>query len=100
MESITEHTEVLVPVAPSDKSGPMEGGSHFEMSHGKRLGLYWNRKPNGDVLLRRFGARLAERYETDAVWLEGKNDPARAAMAETLEEARLKCDAVLLALGD
>jgi len=108
MKLADNRIEVLVPIAPSDESGPSDesrvtaGGVPGRVLGGGRIGLFWNKKPNGDVLLERLGARLRERYgDTDVVWLAGKENPAQSAPAEAFEEAAtLKCDAVLVALGD
>ncbi|OGO21687.1 MAG: hypothetical protein A2144_13665 [Chloroflexi bacterium RBG_16_50_9] len=92
--------EVLVPVAPAE--APItDTGLRGHTIAGKRLGLFWNRKPNGDILLSRFGELLQERHsDTKIEWLQGKGDPAKGAPMSAIKEALKKCDAVILAAGD
>ena len=91
---------VLVPVAPA-KLAQVELCPRSRVLSGKRFGLFWNRKPNGDVLLSSFQELLKERYNNLTInWLEGKTDPAQPAPASSIKEASLKCDAVILATGD
>jgi hypothetical protein len=95
-----EFLEVLDPTAPAEVT-EVKANSKIDTPAGKRVGLFWNRKPNGDILLSRFGQLLQDRYpDIKIVRLEGKNDPAQGAPEEVLNEAAQKCDAVILASGD
>ncbi len=100
MENKFEILEVLDPVAPAEIHG-IKVGSKFDTLAGKRLGLFWNRKPNGDLLLSRFGELLKNHYPDIKVeWLEGKNDPAQSAPEIALNESSQKCDVIINAIGD
>ena len=101
MDRLSELIEIAVPLGVSRKNVMIRSRESNESLSGKRVGLLWNRKPNGDVLLRRLGKRLKERYpDIEVVWLGEKNDSARGAPTESLEEARRECDAAIVAVGD
>ena len=73
---------------------------------GKTLGLVWNTKPNGDVLLEEVGRVLTERYPTLNVASFCTSTPeARAASGTPPAEGRLESiaaevDAVIYASGE
>jgi hypothetical protein len=95
-----EQIEVLSPVAPA-KTTRAKLTPRSNIITGKRIGLFWNRKPNGDILLARFGELLKERITGVTIeWLEGKGNSSQAAPASAVKEALQKCDAVILAPGD
>jgi hypothetical protein len=92
--------EVLVPVAP-DETSRTDMADRSRTLEGKRVGLFWNRKPNGDVFLLRVGELLKERFKNITVEvLQGKGDPAQAAPDCAIAEALQKSDAVIMATGD
>jgi hypothetical protein len=68
----------------------------------KRIGLFWNTKPNGDVFLSQIGAALRERfYDAELVeWLPGKMVSNVGAAPEMLAEVAKRCDLVIGAVGD
>jgi hypothetical protein len=100
MEKHFDIIEVLNPVAPS-RTAEIRIGSKVDSIEGKRIGLFWNRKPNGDLVLSRIGDLLKNRYpDIEVGWLEGKNDPAQSAPEATLKEAGEKSDFVVLATAD
>lgn len=101
MENRLKILEIMVPVAQSSEDITKNGNTHVEKPGRKRIGLFWNRKPNGDVLLNRLGELLKGKHpDMEIVWLKGKSDPAREAPVEALNEASQKCDLVILAVGD
>ena len=92
--------EILDPVAPG-KLKQVQLAPRIKILSGKRLGLFWNRKPNGDVLLSRFSEILRARYKDVTIdWLQGKFDPAQKAPESAFKEAKEKYDGVILASGD
>jgi|WetSurSiteA1Bulk_404760.scaffolds.fasta_scaffold471213_1 hypothetical protein len=92
--------EVLLPVAPYEISRT-DMVCRPETLQGKTVGLFWNRKPNGNVFLLRVGERLKGQFkDVTVLFLQGKGDPAQAAPDSAIAEARKTCDAVILATGD
>ena len=95
-----KHLEIFDPIAPG-KLKKVQLSPRSKVLSGKRLGLFWNRKPNGDVLLSRFSEILKAYYQDITIeWLQGKGDPAQKAPYSALKEAQEKCDGVILASGD
>ena len=93
--------EVMVPVATSKTTSTEGSIKHIDSLDGKRVGLFWNTKPNGDVLLQTLEEGLRQQHaNTEFVWLPATSDTVRAAALVNLEEAKLKCDAVIVAVGD
>jgi hypothetical protein len=93
--------EIMVPMA-TGRVTKAEGAPGLKTLDGKRVGLFWNTKPNGDVFLLRIGERLKERFENIQLieFMPGKADSAIGAPAVALKEAATRCDAVLLSTGD
>ena len=95
-----EELEILDPVAPSELN-KINLTQRNNILNGQRIGLFWNRKPNGDVLLDKFADNLKKYYENiNIVWLQGKNDPGRKASSSSIDEVLDKCEIVFLAAGD
>ena len=66
---------------------------------GKRLGVLWNEKPNGDVLLSRLQGLLEKHYDLGSVLWRQKGS-AEKISTHTLEELANGSDFVLNALAD
>jgi len=100
MGNNNEILEILDPVAPA-RVTRIKASTNMDTIKGKRVGLFWNRKPNGDLLLSRFGELLKNRYTDIKIeWLPGKNDPAQSAPQEVLNESSRNCDVIIVATGD
>ncbi|MFC2001020.1 hypothetical protein ACFLUZ_00760 [Chloroflexota bacterium] len=67
---------------------------------GKVVGLLWNRKPNGDVLLDRLSQLLDEKYHLAQSVRCDKHVASMPATEEQLSELATKCDFVITAVGD
>ncbi|MFH1652256.1 MAG: hypothetical protein ABID87_09195 [Chloroflexota bacterium] len=93
--------ELLVPEAPV-KALRTDVAPGIEKIAGKRVGLFWNLKPNGEVFLLRAGERLRERFPDISLqeFLPGKPDMTRGASPAALKEVAEKCDVVILSTGD
>jgi len=93
--------ELLVPTSPG-RVLRTETAVRIKTFDGKRVGLFWNTKPNGDVFLRRVGERLKERFKDVKIveFLPGKRDATTAAPGIAIKEAAEKCDVVVLSSGD
>ena len=66
----------------------------------KMLGFLWNKKPNGDILLRRIEERLSERFHFAGTGWHTKPAAENSADAATIEELARTSDLVINALGD
>jgi hypothetical protein len=68
---------------------------------GKRVGLYWNTKPNGDVFLSRLAELIEEKFGITIVsFFPGKADTSQAISEAVLNKIRDTCDVVVLATAD
>jgi diacylglycerol kinase family enzyme len=72
--------------------------------NGKRIGLFWNGKPNGDLFLNRFAERLKARFDDLTVVRLWEVEPGtRTALGNTTDHLKLmarEADLVLAASGD
>jgi hypothetical protein len=93
--------EVLIPTSPG-RILRTETAARIKTLDGKRVGLFWNTKPNGDLFLIRVGERLKERFKDVKIveFLPGKEDTTSAAPNTAINEASEKCDVVILSTGD
>ena len=93
--------EIMVPRAPG-RVTKAEGTPGIKTLDGKRVGLFWNTKPNGDVFLLRIGEHLKKRFKNIQLieFMPGKADSAIGAPAVALKKVASRCDAVLLSTGD
>ena len=66
----------------------------------KILGILWNRKPNGDVLLLRIKEQLSQRFNFKGSNWREKPAAENSADIATLEELARTSDLVINALGD
>lgn len=71
-----------------------------ESLQGKVLGLLWNSKPGGDVLLKGVGAQLASKFGLREVIFRHKDRIGSGAPPETIQELVDNCDAVIISTGD
>ena len=67
---------------------------------GKVLGILWNNKSNGDILLKRFSELINERFHLAHVIMRKKPLSSSAATEDILNELSSKCDLVITATGD
>jgi len=66
---------------------------------GKLVGILWNEKPNGDILLGRIEKRLHERFGiAGSLWKQ--KHPAERTSEAMLKEFAEKCDFILNGIGD
>ena len=95
---VPEMVAVLYPTAGS-KARDIPIAPRLDDLTGKVLGLLWNTKPNGDILLRHIEQRLSERFRlSNRVW---RQKPGAAMSAgPIIKEFSESVDAVINALGD
>jgi hypothetical protein len=68
---------------------------------GKRVGLYWNTKPNGDLFLSRLAELLEEKFKIKIVkFFPGKVDTSQPISETVLKKITQTCDLVILATAD
>ena len=65
--------------------------------NGKKVGLFWNGKPNGDVLLNAVGNLLKQRFQ--AIELVNFN-LCIGAGPENIKHMAETCDGIITAMGD
>lgn len=69
--------------------------------NGKVMGILWNTKPNGDILLRRIQEVLSARFHlAGVIWQQKPKSADVAAPAEIIRELALKADFVVAATCD
>ncbi|MFH1652142.1 MAG: hypothetical protein ABID87_08615 [Chloroflexota bacterium] len=84
------------------KRGQDREAPRLKTLEGKKIGVFWNMKPNGELFLVKVGQLLKERFPSVSIidFLPGKPDMTRAAAPESIKKAVAGCDAVVLATGD
>ena len=94
---------VLNPVADVDieKRG---GAARFEDFSGKRIGLWWNGKPNGEIFLNELARQLESRHQgmtTVRMWeIDPATTSAYGVSSDKLELMANSADLVIGALAD
>lgn len=75
--------------------------SHLDTLDGKVMGILWNTKPNGDILLQRVKEVLSSRFKlAGVIWQKKPRGADVAAPAEIIRELAIKSDFVVAATGD
>ena len=96
---VTKTISVLDPTVQSDsKEIPMSPRVH-ELND-KAIGLLWNQKSNGDVLLLRIKEQLCQRFHSTRANLYPKFSTQAMAEADIIEELTHTSDLVINAIGD
>jgi hypothetical protein len=91
--------EVLVPTAEV-RFQEVKMAERWRDPSGKVIGFLWNRKPNGNLLLKYIEKSLKEKYTLRGTLMREKSLSSSEASPEILEELSAKCDLVILAIGD
>lgn len=71
-----------------------------ENLEGKVLGVVWNTKPGGDILLGKFAEELNERFKLAQILSHKKRSPSLGIDEESLNQLSVKCDLVIVGIGD
>jgi hypothetical protein len=91
---------VLSPV-PKIFPKEMSPASRLDTLNGKVMGILWNTKPNGDILLLRIQEVLSNRFKlAGVIWQQKPRSADVAAPAEIKRELALKADFIVNATGD
>jgi hypothetical protein len=96
---ISKSIIVLDPTASPIKK-QLEMAFFPDRLEGGLIGLLWNHKPGGDVLLNRFGERLNERFHFAEILMRMKPHSACGVDECVSNEFLEKCDLVIIGLGD
>jgi len=95
----TRTITVLDPTAKSRRK-EMEMAVRPQELEGKAVGVVWNSKPGGDVLLGEFVEQLTRRFRLSQVLNHRKPSPALGISELVLNEFSRKCDFVIVGIGD
>jgi hypothetical protein len=91
---------VLSPV-PAMVSQKMSPAPRLDTLNGKVMGILWNTKPNGDILLRRIQEILSNRFKLAAImWQQKPRSADVAAPSDMIRELAMKADFIIAATGD
>ena len=91
--------EILVPVAEINL-GEVRMTERPSNLNGKVIGLMWDGKPNGDLLLDNLGEELKKKFLHSEILMNSKPRATSGALDEVLEELSTKCNLVILAIAD
>lgn len=85
-------------------SGPIATGDapvpRLDSLSGKTLGVIWNGRLPGDLILNRMIEILKERHDIGEVVFRGKPYIGNVAPSEIFDEMSARCDAVVAGVGD
>jgi len=99
----TQKWTVMNPVGDVDIEN-LGGASRLDDFSGKRIGLWWNGKPNGDIFLDELAHQLESRYQGMKAVRMWEVDPATTTAygvpREKLERMAHSADLVIGALAD
>lgn len=90
---------VLDPTAKSTRK-VIEMSVRPNRLEGKVVGLVWNGKPGGDVLLDAFAEQINKTFHLGQVLTHKKPDFALGIAEDFLYELSAKCDFVIVGIGD
>lgn len=90
---------VLDPTGKASAIQEVAPASRLEELQGKSLGILWNEKPNGDILLSRIEEHLTRRFDISKVVWKRKSSGGRAPV-QVLEDLARECDVVINGIGD
>ena len=100
MVNETEGLDVLNPVSQlaADLGDALTMPSRLSSLEGKRIGLYWNRKPGGIYFLNRVETRLRQEFDGLEVFHFDSRRPIQKDVVEAIVNAN--CDLVVGATAD
>ena len=68
--------------------------------NGKTIGFLWNRKPSGNILLKKLEEWLKGEFQLRGTWMGEKALSSSEAPPEVIDEFAARSDLVILAIGD
>lgn len=96
-------TQKIVLLDPTSKGKPQEvrRTKYPTNLEGKVLGIIWNGKLGGDILLDRFGELLMERFHLSQILKLDERADTHSGLAETaINELSEKCHCIIIGVGD
>lgn len=90
---------LLNPTVPVRAAAPATLAPRLPSLQGKKAGVLWNEKPNGDILLARLKERLGQSFGVSGRLWRTKH-PAAPASKEMLAQFAETCDVVISGIGD
>lgn len=97
MEAHNPTLEVLDPTAARHGGKPVKTAPRLEKLEGKKIGLLWNGKANGDIALKRTAALIQERVpDVEFRFYSGSMPCSPSLLAKVAEE----CDAAISCTAD
>ncbi len=91
--------KVLVPTAEV-RVREIEMARRSNGLRGRTVGFFWNRKPNGDILLKKLEEEWVKRVQLHRTTMRQKAFSSSGAPPEILDELSAECAFVVLAIGD
>jgi hypothetical protein len=100
-----EYVDVYCPTGKVITKEYSDTASRVSTLGGRRVGLLWNGKPNGDIFLDRIAEILEKKYEDIEIIKFWKVDPEHTAFSnkyseETLDRIAKSADVVIASQGD
>ena len=100
-----KNTSVFCPISVSIAEKYLNTTSRISNLEGKKVGLLWNSKPNGDVLLNRVAELLQQKYRKIDLIRFWETDPrgtnnSREIPAESLDRMASSADVVIASSCD
>ena len=96
---MVERTITVLDPTVGPQAKEVSTSSRVDDLNGKVLGILWNSKPNGDIMLRRIEELLSERFRfADTIWRQ--KPMAGIPGTEALQGLVGKADFVINAQGD
>lgn len=97
---VTQKIVVLNPTAEG-KGQEVRRARRTIRLEGRVMGIIWNGKPGGDILLGRFGEVLRERFHFPQILKLDERADMHSGLAESvIDEFSRKCDFVIIGVGD
>jgi hypothetical protein len=100
-----QYTDVYCPTGAVITKEYSDIASRVSTLEGRRIGLLWNGKPNGDIFLDRIAEILEKKYKAIEIIKFWKVDPEHTALSnkyseETLDRIANSADIVIASQGD
>jgi hypothetical protein len=82
------------------KAGEMQPAERLTSLMGKKLGILWNNRPQGDKLLQHVAELIKQKYDCAEVYFTKKPYIGNAAPQEVIDDLASKVDAAVVGVSD